>query len=216
MSRRGQKRIAVLLGLLALAVAAFAVYICLSEPQSRETVLLTDTPAPGDTAAAFLDALCRGDYDTASACLRGTPDLGLDTLPEEERAQLLARHFRQSWSWAPAGDIWQKDAEARLPVEFTALNLTLLTQGLDAEVQAILAARLETAARQEELYNEDHTWREEAVLSALDQALRARLADPAPYLSSTRLTLLLEYEDLRWVVVPDEMLYTVLAGEVTP
>ena len=159
MSRRGQKSIAVLLGLLALAVAAFAAFICLTQPQGRETVLLTEPPAPADTAAAFLDALCAGDYAAAASCVQGEADLGLDTLPEDARTRRLAEVFRQSWSWSAAGTIWQKGAEARLPVEFTALDLHLFTDGLGGEVQAILAARLEAAARREELYDENDAWR---------------------------------------------------------
>jgi len=214
MSRRGEKGIAVLLSLLALAVAAFAVYIAWVCPGNAPR-LLGKSPSPEDTAAAFLDALCAGDYETARSYLQDSPSLGLDTLPETEPARTLTEHFRRSWSWS-AGQIWQKDAEARLPVEFTALNLTRLTDGLDREVQGILALQLDQAQREEELYNPDGSWREEAVMAALDSALHDRLRRSGEYTASTRLTLLLRYEQQRWVVVPDEMLYAVLAGEVGP
>ena len=65
-----------------------------------------------------------------------------------------------------------------------------------------------------ELYNEDNTWREDAVLRATEDVLRRRLRHGEEYLSTTQLTLLLRYENRRWVIVPDEMLYGVLAGEV--
>ena len=119
-----------------------------------------------------------------------------------------------SWSWS-AGELWHSGAEARLPITFTALDLRKLTDGLEQEVLTILAFWLETAQRQEELYNEDNTWREAAVLQATEAALHSRLQRAEDYRSSTRLTLLLRWEEQRWVIVPDEMLYAVLSGEVS-
>lgn len=214
MSRRVKQNLfAVLLGSMALAVAAFAVYIALRFP-ATEPRLLSEPDDPAQAAGIFLDALCAGDYDTASACIQGQPSLGLDTLPETQPERLLTEAFRESWQWS-AGAIWHKDAEARLPVEFTALDLTKLTSGLDEEVLTILAGWLESAQRLEELYTRDNTWRPEAVMRATEAALRNRLTKPGEYLSTTRLTLLLRWEDQRWVIVPDEMLYAVLSGEVS-
>jgi len=207
-----QNLCAVLLGSLALAVAAFAVYIALRFP-ATEPRLLSEAEDPTQAAGVFLDALCAGDYDTAAACIQGLPQLGLDTLPETQPERLLTEAFRESWQWS-AGDIWHKDAEARLPIEFTALDLHKLTADLDQDVLAILAMWLESAQRLEELYTEDNAWRPEVVLKATEAALRNRLAKPENYLSTTRLTLLLRWEDQHWVVVPDEMLYAVLSGEV--
>ena len=212
MNRRTQKNIAVLLGLAALAVAAFAVYIAVVFP-GTSTKVLTETPPPEDTAAAFMDALCAGDYDTAASFLQKSPQLGLDTLPEGATEQLLTVAFRESWDYS-LGELWCKDAEARLPIAFTALDLQKLTADLDEEVLALLALWLDNAQHSNELYNEDNTWREDAVLRATDSALRSRLQTPENYLSTTRLTLLLRWEDQRWVIVPDEMLYAVLSGEV--
>ena len=210
--RRKEKRIAVLLMALAMAVAAFAVYIALRLPGTGPR-LLSEAEDPALTAEAFLNALCAGDYDTAAGYLPAGADLGLDSLPEGTLEPLLARAFRDSWSWS-AGELWHSGAEARLPIEFTALDLHKLTADLDQDVLAILAMWLESAQRLEELYSEDNTWRPEVVLKATEAALRNRLARPENYLSTTRLTLLLRWEDQHWVVVPDEMLYAVLSGEV--
>ena len=211
--RRKEKRIAVLLMALAMAVAAFAVYIALRLPGTGPR-LLSEAEDPTHTAEAFLNALCAGDYDTAAGYLPAGADLGLDSLPEGTLEPLLARAFRDSWSWS-AGELWHSGAEARLPITFTALDLRKLTDGLEQEVLTILAFWLETAQRQEELYNEDNTWREAAVLQATEAALHSRLQRAEDYRSSTRLTLLLRWEEQRWVIVPDEMLYAVLSGEVS-
>lgn len=197
---------------MALAVAAFAIFLAARFP-GTEARLLTETEDPMAAATAFCDALCAGDYATACALLQGNPDLGLDALPEEPIPRLLTEAFRQSWRWSP-GLLWHKGSEARLPISFTALDLARLTENLNEDVLATLALRLESAQRLEELYNEDNTWREDAVLQATEDVLRRRLRHGEEYLSTTQLTLLLRYENRRWVIVPDEMLYGVLAGEV--
>lgn len=213
MGRAKRNILAVLLMALAMAVAAFAVFIALRFPNS-EPRLLTETEDPMATATGFLDALCAGDYETAAACIRGEPQLGLDTLPEGSMEQLVTRAFRQSWDYT-AGELWYKNAEARLPIEFTALDLQKLTAGLDQDVLTILALWLDNAQHSNELYNEDNTWREDAVLRATEAALGQRLLAAEDYLSTTRLTLMLRWENQRWVIVPDEMLYAVLSGEVS-
>lgn len=212
MGRAKRNILAVLLWLMALAVAAFAIFLTARFP-GTEARLLTETEDPMVTAEAFLNALCAGDYATAGSHLQGNPDLGLDTLPEEEIPRLLNEAFRQSWRWSP-GLLWHKGSEARLPISFTALDLTKLTADLNGDVLASLALRLDSAQRLEELYNEDNTWREDAVLQATEDVLRRRLRHEEEYLSTTQLTLLLRYENRRWLIVPDEMLYEVLAGEV--
>lgn len=200
---------------LAMAVAAFAVYLVLRFPNT-EPRLLTEAGDPARAAEAFLDALCAGDYEAAAAQLRGNPQLGLDSLPETEPERLLTEAFRKSWRWS-AGEIWHKDAEARLPVEFTALDIAKLTDGLEEDVLAILVLWLDSAQRLEEVYNDDNTWREDVVLRATEVALQNRLGRKREnYLSTTQLTLHLCWEDSRWVIVPDETLYAVLAGEVFP
>ena len=47
-------------------------------------------------------------------------------------------------------------------------------------------------------------------------ALQNRLAHEEEYLSTTRLTLQLRWEEPQWVIVADDTLYAVLAGEVFP
>ena len=212
MGRTKRNMLAVLLWLMAMAVAAFAVFLA-ARFTGTEARILSETEDPMVAAEAFFGALCAGDYAEAASHLQYGPELGLDTLPEEAVPRLLTEAFRQSWSWSP-GLLWQKGPEARLPVSFTALDLTKLTENLNRDVLASLALRLDSAQRLEELYNEDNTWREEAVLQATEEVLRRRLRHGEEYLTTTQLTLLLRYENQQWVIVPDEMLYAVLAGEV--
>ena len=199
---------------LAMAVAAFAVYLATRFPGSSPR-LLSEADDPALAAGEFLEALSVGDYGAAAGYLQGRPALGLDRLPDTEPERLLTEAFRESWQWT-AGDIWHKDAEARLPVEFTALDITKLTAGLEEDVLDILALWLASAQRMEELYNEDNTWREDVVLRATVVALQNRLAHEEEYLSTTRLTLQLRWEEPQWVIVADDTLYAVLAGEVFP
>lgn len=215
MSRRGKRNIlAVLLMVMAMAVAAFAVVAAGKYPGTGPRLLSEETDAYL-SAEAFMNALCDGDYETASSLLENSPPLGLDRLPEEEIARTLAIAFRDSWSWS-AGTLWQKDAEARLPIVFTALDLAAFTAGMDQQVLAILGRWLDEADHQTELYNPDNTWRPEAIHAAMDAAVHARLQHKEDYFAQTRLTLLLRYENQRWVVVPDDMLWALLAGEVSP
>ena len=146
MSRRNnRKRYAVLLMALAMAVAAFAVYLATRFPGSSPR-LLSEADDPALAAGEFLEALSAGDYEAAAGYLQGRPALGLDRLPDTEPERLLTEAFRESWQWT-AGDIWHKDAEARLPVEFTALDITKLTAGLEEDVLDILALWLASAQR---------------------------------------------------------------------
>ncbi len=63
-----------------------------------------------------------------------------------------------------------------------------------------------------EMYTEDGEFREDVVRAALNEAVRARLARPDQYLTTTAVRLELAYESGRWVILPEETLWNALAG----
>lgn len=207
---KGRTVLAVVLGLLALGTAALALYLCVRTPE--ETILLSEPESPALTVSAFFDALCRGDATAAALSVRGDPDLGLADEPEDGETRQLWDAFRRSFAWESAGECVRTGTAARQTVRFTCLSLAALTDGLDTEIQAELARRVDAAERKEDIYNADNTFRDDVTLAVFSAALSGRLADPAPYLTTTELEIRLRYEDLRWVIEPDEALWTALAG----
>ena len=86
-----------------------------------------------------------------------------------------------------------------------------LLEGIDVDVNALLARRVENARRSEDVYNDDGSYRREIVLAVYDEALSARLAAEAPRRSFS-VTTELEYQDGAWKIVPTRELLAALSG----
>ena len=194
----------------ALFLAAAAVWLCATR-EGREIALLSDVGDPAETAARFFHALCLRDWDTASAYVRGAPELDLDRSPEDPVERRIWDAFLQSWAWSVGEGGRDDNITAWQTVEFTCLQPGKITRGIDREVETILRRWVNERPLQE-IYSDDGQFREEVVHQALEEALDARLAQSERYLSTENVVLHLIYEDGRWKILPEDELWNALSG----
>lgn len=200
---------AVLWGALAAAVAMLALRLCLAAPGATP-LLLASAGDPGDTAAAFLDTLCAGDYAGASAYVLG--GLPAEEPPTDADAARVWARVRESWRWEREGEAIVVGTGARQAIRLSCLDAQALTAGLTDDVNARLARYVEQAALASEVYNADNSYREEVVLRAWNEALDARLSAADGSLVTTALELELRYADGAWQVLGSEALMRALSG----
>ncbi|MCC8048785.1 MAG: class A beta-lactamase-related serine hydrolase [Oscillospiraceae bacterium] len=197
---------------LALLAALTAVLLC--RFGGGAPVLLRQSGESAETAVSFLDALCGGDYDAAGALLAGDSTLGLQTLPDSDEGAALWSLLTESWSYTLCGGCEQDGTTATQEVEFTSLDLSAMLEGLDEDITAALAERVENAALSSDIYDENGDYREEIVMQVYSEALAARCAAAEGSCVTRSLTLTLTYTDGAWRVVADEALVNALFGSI--
>lgn len=196
--------------LLALAAAAAGVWLGFFG-QGRSALLLGDASDPADTVQAFFTAVCAERYDEANALLSGYSTLGLENEPADENARALWALVRSGCEWESAGDPRREGLNAEQDIVFHTPDTDALLDGLERDVNALLARRVEEARRSEEVYNDDGSYRREIVLAVYDEALAARLGGEVPR-QSFSVTAELEYQDGTWKITPTRALLTALSG----
>ncbi len=196
--------------LLALAAAAAGVWLSFFG-QGRSALLLGDAADPADTVQAFFTAVCAGHYDEANALLSGYSTLGLENEPADENARALWALVRGGCEWESVGEARREGLCAEQDVVFRTPDADALLDGIDTDVNTLLARRVEDARRSEEIYNDDGSYRREVVLAVYDEALAARLGGEVPQRSFS-LTAELEYQDGVWKITPTRALLTALSG----
>ena len=207
---RIRRTAAVFVCLLAAAAAVLSVSLGLRSP-GRDVTVLGGTGDPAETVARFFHALCLNEWEEASSYVRGEPDLKLDQLPEDALERDIWEAYLHSWAWSMGEGGVTGSVTAWQTVQFTSMRPDAFTEGVDAEVQAILAGWVNERPLAE-MYTEDGEFREEVVRSALEKAVRARLTRPQDYLASTPVTLELSFENGEWVIVPEQSLWNALSG----
>ncbi len=207
---RIRRTAAVFVCLLAAAAAVLSVSLGLRSP-GREVTVLGGAGDPAETAARFFHALCLNEWEEASSYVRGKPDLALDRLPEDPLERDIWEAYLLSWAWSMGEGGVTDSVTAWQTVQFTSMRPDAFTDGIDAEVQAILAGWVNERPLAE-VYTDDGQFREDVVRSALEQAARGRLVRPQDYLASTTVTLELSYENGEWVIVPEASLWNALSG----
>lgn len=207
-----RKILALLLILIGLATATFAVYLSLQFRDSKPILLAKPTEAK-NTVVTMMDAVCRGDYETASSCMGGTPSLGVDRVAGSDVGILIWNAFQDSLSYELVGDCYSTDQGLAQDLTITCLDMSSVTARLRERSQSLLEARVAGAADVEEVYDENNEYREDIVMEVLLEAAKSALAEDAKEMHVT-LTVGLRYWDNQWWVVADEALLDALSGGV--
>ncbi|MBR1457734.1 MAG: phosphodiester glycosidase family protein [Oscillospiraceae bacterium] len=129
--------------------------------------------------------------------------------PETETGRALCEALRASWSCELLGEpVYGGDWRLRTGVQrlaVTTLDPEALGRGLGDVLQQALSAQALAARRSDEVYDETGAFREELARAAFDEALLARLAEPAAYCGRRELELGYRYEkSVRESWTPDE------------
>lgn len=206
-----RKVLASLFTLLALASAAFTLYLCTFA--ERAVPYIEDGPE-GPTAAleSFFSNLEEKAFPRAYAQLANYASLGLENTPADTTAARL---------WAARQSIWRFTVEDGYEMEGVHLTKRAAADCLDEKaimdragvlVQDKLAKAVENARLKSEVYDEEGNYREELVRAALDASLDEVLADLSPYIYTRGLVIRLENVDGKWLVAADADLIGALTG----
>lgn len=195
---------------LALTVAAFAVYLCFDRVDASPVLLTPPENAQGQ-AVRFLDAVCQGSYSDGEALLLGEPALGVDRPADEAVSVLVWDAFVESLSYELIGECYVTDSGVAQDVELTCLDIDATMIRLRQRSQAILAQLRQRAEDVSDLYDRDNNYREDVVMQVVYDAAQEALQEDAKTLTTT-LTLNMIYLDDQWWIVPDDGLIRAISG----
>ena len=201
-----------LFGLLGIAIAAFGIYLALSN-RDAGPVLVEQPEAARNQVQTMMDALTAGDYDTVSLCLYGQPNLGLGREAESDVGKLFWQALSESFRWEQNGDFHATDSGVALDVSITAMDLDAVTANLRRRSQELLEQYLEEAEDMTEVYDENNEFRESFVMAALYEAAQEALEQDRKEISWD-LTLNLIYENGQWWIMPEAKLLEAISGGI--
>lgn len=206
------KCIAILFGLMGIALAVFAVKLGFSAMDAQPELVQVPEPAR-ERAEALLDAVCEGDFTAAGEMFQGQPSLGVDRPAADEAGVLVWNAFVDSLSYEFLGECYATDSGVAWDVRLTALDMTSVTGALREHSQTLLSQRVEQAQDVSEIYDENNDYREEFVMDVLMDSVAIALEQDAQYVTKD-FTLNLVYQQGQWWVVPEEALLEAISGGI--
>lgn len=197
------------LGALMLVLSAVLAF---SNRNAPARLLTTPTQAENHTQQV-MDAMVQGELSNLGTLLYGQPQL--DDAPEFENpvVSVLWNGYWESLSYTFQGGCYACDTGLRRDVAVTALDICALLPQVEAQYQALLPQRA-AQAEAETAFHADGGYREDFVLSVLEEAAREAMAQQQPQ-KSWNLTLNLLFRDDRWWVQADAALMELLSGGMT-
>lgn len=202
-----------LLSVLGMALAVGTIWIVIRGVDAAPVMLMRPDSAV-DRVQTLLDAVCDGDYETASEMLYGTPGLGARPEDSSPAVDLLWDAFLDSLEYALPGECYATDSGVAMDVRIRSLDISGVMDGLDSRAQALLNQRIAAAENATDLYDENNDFRQELIAEVLQEAVRQALAENKTFQEQT-ISLQLVYEQGQWWVMPETALLNVLAGSIS-
>lgn len=207
-----KKILSVIFAIVGIAAAAAAVYLGLTN-MNADTVLLAPPEEATQQVVGLMDAVCAGDYKTASTYLQGQPDLGVDRQAADEVGVLIWEALSDSMRYELVGACYATDDGLAQDVKLTYMDINSVTATLKDRSQALLAQRVDEAERLADVYDEDFQYREDFVMNVLYDAAAAALKEDATMVT-TELTLKMSYQGQKWWIIADRELLDAISGGV--
>ena len=198
-------------GVLGVILAVTALLICLTQREA-EPKLLGGAPGAERCARAMMEKLSHGDFQGASAYLRGTPSLMADVQQLDGAAKLIWDAFATSLNAVPQGECYATVFGVAQDYTLSSLDVPEMIRQLREFAPAVLETRLEAAEDMSQVYDENHEYREDFTRSVLEEATGEVIAASA--LREATVTVQLTCQDGQWWVVPEEALLTAISGGI--
>ena len=170
-----------------------------------EPVMLKQPEQVKNTVDGFMNAVCDGDFVQASQMMQGNPDLGVVGDSSDPVGVIIWNAYWSSASFELVGDCYATDTGVAQNVSFTRLNVSSVSENLRERSMEILQRRVAQASDPSEIYDENNDYREDLVLSILEEAAQQILDEDAQWVT-IQLTVNLCYEDGSWKVLADKEL----------
>ena len=172
---------------------------------------ILESPTAAATASQFLDAVCRGNDDTASALLYGTPGFGTAPDNASPAAKQLWQAYRGSLEYSFAGECYATNSGVAVDVTLHCLDIPALLDSLENRVQTLLEQKMDSAKGSDLLFDEDGNLKTEEAEDILSDALLLALGRQMP-LQAQAVTLSLVFEQGSWWVLPEADALSILSG----
>ena len=203
--------LAIPLILLALAVAAFGVWLCAYALRS-EPYFQFDESGPKEALEDFFSRLQKKDWNGAYAHLYNYSSLGFEAPPEDALSAMFWEAQQSVWRFSVLDGQEMSGTSLVKNVSVRCLNLDAVSDRIGERVQAYLEEKVESAALRSDVYNEDGSYREDVAYEALHAAAREVLADTAPFCYEQTLPLRLYYVNGDWLIEVSPALLSALTG----
>ena len=207
-----KKILSVIFVLIGIVAAVVAVNMGLTN-RNADPVLLATPEAASQQVTGLMEAVCSGDFATASTYLQGQPGLGVDREATDEVGILIWEAFRDSMSYELVGECYATEAGLSQNVTLTCMDVTTVTAVLKERSQALLEQRVDEAENLEDVYDENLQYREDFVMDVLYDAAVMALEKDAKTMT-TELTLNLSYQNEQWWIAADRELLDAISGGI--
>lgn len=204
--------LSIIFAAVSLCAAVAGVYLSLAY-KNADPVLLTPPDEAKSRVLELMDAVCAADFDQVSACISGTPDLGLDREPADDVGKLLWNAYTDSLSYSVLGEVYATDDGLAQQVSLTSLDITSVTSVLKERSQALLEQRVAEAENAEDIYDQNNDYREDFVMQVLHDAAVAALEEDARE-KTVEFTVNLAYQNEQWMVLSDNDLLNAISGGI--
>lgn len=193
-------------GILASLCAAVTIWFAAGSVSEPPAVIGTPEAAQARTEE-LMEAVCAGQFDRASALLKGSPELGMAPAQEDTAEALLWQAWLDSLRYEFLDDCYVTREGLARDVTVWGMDVEEATRAVIAEVELLLPERLSGGQTASGDLSEDFV--AQVVWDAAVKVLERELPE-----KSWTLTLTLEYADDRWAVLPDAQLQGLLSGQL--
>ena len=206
------QKLSLLFAVIGICLLAAATLFCLAF-LSAPPIMVNVPDAALECSETLMEALQKGDYDTASACLTGQPALGLDREPTEEAGKILWKAFSESFRYEFTGDCYATPTGVARSVMITTLDLNRVSTHLPQRIDELLEEKIATSSTMSEIYDANGDFRQDLIQQLLLQGLSEILEEDAATVTRG-VSLNLVYENNRWWVTFDQKLLQAISGGV--
>ena len=207
-----KKLLSLVFAIVGIAAAVAAVSLSLSYKNANPMLLVPPEEAQHQVTG-LMEAVCAGDYSTASTYLQGQPNLGVDREPTDAVGVLIWEAFCDSMRYELVGECYATEDGLAQNVVFSCIDITSVTETLKDRSQDLLEQRVEEAEDLEEVYDEDLQYREDFVMDVLYDAAVAALKEDAQTITA-ELTVNMAYQNGQWWIIGDKALLDAISGGI--
>lgn len=207
-----KKMLSLVFTVVGIAAAVAAVSLSLSYKNANPMLLVPPEEAQHQVTG-LMEAVCAGDYSTASTYLQGHPNLGVDREPTDAVGVMIWEAFCDSMEYELVGECYATEDGLAQNVVFSCIDITSVTATLKDRSQTLLEQRMEEAEDLDEVYDEDLQYREDFVMDVLYDAATAALKEDSQTITA-ELTVNMAFQNGQWWIIADKALLDAISGGV--
>ena len=207
------QKLSLLFAVIGVCLLAVATLFCLTF-LNAPPIMINAPDGAMECAETLMQALQNGDYDAASECLSGHPNLGLDREPADEAGKILWKAFSESFQYEFTGECYATSTGVAQTVMITTLDLSKVGTHLPQRIDKLLEEKIATCNTMSEIYDANGDFRQDLIQQLLLQGLAEILEEDAATVTRG-VSLNLVYENSRWMVTFDQALLQAISGGVT-